>query len=260
MRASDGVVDVHRHRHLILSPSKDEVGTIVRSSWFDGLTMRTLPAFVVSIFLLAYTTPLAADEPRIEIHLGQTIFPVPSSWLQTAGDAGTSNITVGSVFLKPPPESLDGKHGVSAKGIDRIVVLLLVDSGHERQLSIEIPLRNAEQYEVAQPDDAAVAFDGIPFDTLRGGPTLNAGKSVTTPLVLVGSVTLPERGMTVVSARIDPTVAADPERLYRISALFDAQGGSFVMMISLTTSRPLRASDLGLVAAVVDIVNLGAPN
>ena len=231
----------------------------------NGRSMRVRErsglVFATILILFGYTSTLRADEPLVPIHLGETIFAVPPVWLQMEAAALANGLDVDTVSLTPPPQAFDGEHGVSADGIDWITVLLHVDSGNERRTFIEDPLSHAaEKFGPVQPEEAAVAFDDILFDTLRGGPTLNAGKSVTNPVIFIGSVTLPEFDTAVVSARIDPTASADPARRYTISALFDAQGNTFVMMVSLATTRPLRTTDLGLVSAIADVIEQGEPN
>ncbi len=222
--------------------------------------MRTSLIAVVALILLADASRLAADDSPVPIHLGASTFAVPPDWLELEGADFAQGRAVTTVFLTPPPDAFDGTNGVVTDGIDDITILLHEDTGNERLVFIEFPLASAaEKFGPATQEGAAVAFDGIAFATLRGGPTASAGKSANQFLVLVGSIALPGYDTIVVSTRIEHADTAMPLRRYTISALFEAQGANFLTMISLETSRPLRAADLGLVDAVAGVVRAAAP-
>ena len=254
MRGHERSVDMPSIPHLILSPSKDEVGRIVRSSWFDGLTMTTHLILGVSIFLFAHATSLTADEST-SFQLGSVVISLPGEWTE-GGHIDGQNAQ--HVMLEPPVFVLDGAEGISTSEIDYVSILLHDATGNVRGTVIEFPLAHAaETLAIARPEDAAIAFDGIAFDTLRGGPSAAAGKSISWPLILVGSVTVTGYGSVVIKARIDRSDGVGSPRAYTISAMFEAKGHPFAMMIGLILFRPLRSSDLALVDFVADTIAAG---
>lgn len=219
--------------------------------------------FVVAVALIsfAYTAPVAADEP-VTIQLGPATLNVPDTWLELEGDDFAEDTPANVVFLTPPPTAFEGMDGISTEGIEDIVILLR-HRAFDGALSLDsIPLTlhlAEERYGVARTEDAALAFDDIEFDILRGGPTTNAGKSKTQPLILIGSVESPVYGTMLVSTRIEQPYTDAPQRRYLISAVIEARDAKFDAIIQLESSRRLQATDLGLVDVVARMLLEGVP-
>lgn len=235
---------------------------MMHSSWFDRLTKRTLLLAITTATFLTHADSLLAEEDLVAVHLGPATFAVPPGWLELEDDDIEHGV-VATVILTPPPVFFDGTNGVSTDGIADIVILLrhkAIDAGpgvSSIDLSLDVA---AGKYGVARPEDAAIAFDGIGFDTLRGGPTANAGKSATQPLILIGSVESPRYGTMLVSTRMEQPYSNAPQRRYIISADIDAYDAQFDVIIQLEASRMLRAADLGIVDTMVGVLTEGAPD
>jgi hypothetical protein len=229
---------------------------MVRSSWFDGLTMRTLLAVVAATTFFAHAAPLAADESPVSIPIGPVFFYAPEEWILLR------TFTNSSTLLHPPPTAFQGIDGVSADGINGMgIFLAYAETGLEYERHIEAPLTKAAAlFGAATPEDAAVAFEDIAFDALYGGLTANAGKSVARFLTLVGSVERAGYGTVLVSSSIEHADAPTSDRQFTIVALFEKQGAPFLLRIMLGTSRPLRPADLGLIDAVISVITDDSPD
>lgn len=208
---------------------------------------------VAAILLVAHASPLAADEPSVPVRVGPAVISAPESWFTLAGFQQLSGPVLD---LTPPLSQVDGYVGIDTEGVLKVDIQIRYDHfGIEDDWNVTGALENTkESLGIARPEDAAAAFEAMPFDALYGGVTTNFGKSGITALYLLGSVPMEEYGTVAVGAVI-PQAADALERYYTIAFPFDLGGEPFVARITLKATRRFDPSDLGWVDLAVAIAN-----
>ncbi|MEX2202115.1 MAG: hypothetical protein WD711_12015, partial [Dongiaceae bacterium] len=163
--------------------------------------------------LLAYARPtLTADDSLVDIELGPATFAVPQDWIdpgwRDASQAGAADtIYADTILLAPPLAALaaasDG--AFDPESVASVAILLRDDPDLEwRAHYVDGRIAAAEErFGIATADDAAIAFDDLPFDRLYGGAFASAGKSASRALHFGGSIPTSAHDTVAVAARID---------------------------------------------------------
>lgn len=217
---------------------------MVRPPWFDRLTMRALLIAVAIATWFAHAAPLLADEV-VSFRIGPATIAAPESWLTLKGFQQFENV---SLYLTPPLSQVDGFEGINTTGLLSGDIQLRYDTfgiGDDWEVGGALA-KTEESLGIASPENAALAFESVPFDRLYGSVVTNFGKSGVTALYLLGSVPMGEHGTVAVGAVI-PQDSDPPERFYTIAFLLDLDGNPFVVRITIKATRKFGPADLGWV-------------
>ena len=236
--------------------------------------------FAATIHLAALLLPavtLAADDALVEIDLGAATFIVPEDWIDpgwrdaaqaSAPDAISADtiradaIRADTILLTPPPEAMpaasDG--AFDPAGVVAISILLRDDPDLAwRALYVDQRIAAAAAaFGIASVDDAALAFENIPFEYLYGGVFASAGKAASRALHFGGSLPTSAHDTVAVAARIDGAAVDHPARLYSIAATIhagDRNDAPLALVITLRTTRPLGPDDFALIGVAIAIAN-----
>jgi hypothetical protein len=220
------------------------------------VSYRKISGATVAIIALLQIGAVSADS-LISVRLGPTTVEIPDDWIDPAWREVVNLPDREAILLTPPLDEIAGTAGLRTDAVASASILLRYDrAGTGADDIIATPLEGAaEWFPVATPEQAALAFKSIPFESLHGGPASTSGKAASHALVFVGSVATERHGTIAVTARVEYPETTAPPRLYTILALLTERDTPFAVIVTLDATRPLEAGDLGwidLAAAIAD--------
>lgn len=217
--------------------------------------MRRPTALVLALLTAVSPSPVIADDSaRVDVRLGATTFAVPEEWIDPGYREAALSGTLDTILLIPPVDLMDEASDGAFKpdGVASIAILLRDDPDLSwRALYVDGRIESAQKrFGIATTNDAARAFDALPFDRLFGGAFSSSGKSASSALHFVGSIPTSAHDTVAVAARIDAGV-----RLYSISLTIRADEKPAAAVITLRTTRPLYAGDFALIGVAISVLN-----
>ncbi|MEX1107893.1 MAG: hypothetical protein WEC00_03180 [Dongiaceae bacterium] len=227
--------------------------------------LRVLGFVSAATIHLAALLPSAVgdDHALIDIELGAATFAVPLDWIDPGYRDAAQAGAIDTILLVPPLDELADlvESGFDPDGVESVAILLRDDPDlHWRALYVDERIAAAEErFGTPTAEDAALAFDALPFDRLFGRTFASSGKSASRALHFVGSIPTSAHNTVAVAARIDGDAhIKDAGRLYSISATIQAGDRSdapLALVITLRTTRALNAGDFVLIGVAISLVN-----